>query len=167
MTQILGIDTGTTQTGYCIVSSDFSRLIEFGKVDNECILDIISACDKNNTYVVFERFAPQKSMGITVLTSIVWYGKFIRQCEINCLQYAEIYRRDVKKHLLGKFKRENGSADSQVRKALVQRLAKFDMINGKGTKDNQDFFYGCASTDVYAAIAVALTWHDLNNGELK
>lgn len=159
---ILAIDTGTEKTGYCIIEQDTYRPLQFGKVENDEILNVIDEFDGQT--VVFERFAPQQRTGMTTVTAIVWYGRFIERCT-RCGYslnegIVEIYRRDVKKHLLGKFDRSKGSADSQLRKYLVQRFAKFDMKNGKGTKDSPDWFYGFSTTDVYAAYCVGVAYLD-------
>ena len=160
----LCLDTGTTQTGYAIICEDYS-IVAVGKIENNAILAIIhQQLSRRSDEVVFEKFAPQQSMGKTTLDAIVWYGKFVRQCEIDGLPYHEIYRRDVKKHLLGKFSKANGSADSQIRRALITRFAKYDLKNGKGTKDNPDWFYGFSGSDMYAAYAVGVTYLDLLRG---
>jgi hypothetical protein len=49
--------------------------------------------------------------------------------------------------------------DSNIRQALIDRYAQFDFKNGKGTKANQDVFYG-VSKDVWAAIAVGVTYYE-------
>ena len=158
---ILALDTGTEQTGYCIVNIDSYRPLEFGKVSNDTILKIIDNFDGER--IVFERFAPQQRTGLTTITSIVWYGRFIERCQANGYdegRIEQIYRRDVKKALLGKFDKSKGTADSQLRKYLVARFAEFDKVRGKGTKDNPDWFYGFGTTDVYAAYCVGIVYLD-------
>lgn len=159
---ILGIDTGTTQTGICLVDASTYKPVSHDKVSNAIVLDIIAQQQPEKTIVVFERFAPQGQMGKTTLDSIVWYGKFVRECETHSLDYAEIYRREVKKHLLGKFDRSNGTADAQINAALVNRFAPDVRNNGKGTNDSPGWFYGFHSSDERAAYAVCVTWLDKN-----
>lgn len=164
---LLAIDPGTMKSGYVILDIDTYRPLQFGKVDNEEILKIIDSCDTQNTKVVFEKFAPQSQTGSTTIDAIVWYGRMIERVEMHGMRHYHIYRRDVKKHLLGKFSKANGSADSQIRKALVKRFAQFDFVNGKGNKNNPDWFYGFSTTDCYAACATGVTWIDLNKNEEK
>lgn len=159
---ILALDTGTSQTGYCIIDTSTYSPLQFGKIDNEEILKIIDKFEGQD--VVFERFAPQSTIGMSTVTSIVWYGRFIERCFYNKLEVHEIFRRDVKKHFLGTFHKANGSADSQMRKALIKRFAKFDFKNGKGNKEKHDWFYGMATTDVYAAYACGICWIDTSKG---
>lgn len=103
---ILGIDTGTEKTGYCIIKADLSELVEFGKIENAEMLSIIDKCSPDDTMVVFERFAPQTSIGMTTITSIMWYGKYIRECETHGFEYDEIFRRDVKSICSANFQKQ-------------------------------------------------------------
>ena len=37
--KVLALDVGTTETGYCVVDSETRKPLEFGKVDNDLLLD--------------------------------------------------------------------------------------------------------------------------------
>lgn len=160
--KILALDVGTTRTGYCWIDVSTYKPCEVGKIENAQIFDHIHKVSDRDA-VVLERFAPYHNTGSELITSIMWYGKFIRECEIFGVPYAEIYRKDVKKHLLGKMKKENGTADTQVRRALIERFAP-DVPNfGKGSRENPGWFYGFSGTDMIAAYAVGVTYIDVLN----
>lgn len=161
---ILGLDVGTTQTGYCVCRSSDFRPVSVGKADNDRIYEIIDKADPDKCEVVFERFIATKNTGQTVIQSVVWYGKYLRECELRGLKVTEIFRWKVKRHLVGKVTKENGTADHQVRMALVRRFAPDEPNDGKGSKKEPGWFYGFSGSDMYAAYAVAVTGIDKEKG---
>lgn len=154
---ILSIDTGTTKSGYCFMSDSY-ELFEHGKLDNEEILNKIYDSDFD-TLVVEMIASYGMSVGQSVFESCIWIGRFIEAAtKYKNARIDKIYRKDEKINLCGSMK----AKDSNIRQALIDRFAKFDFKNGKGTKNNRDFFYG-VSKDAWMAIACAVCSIDKMN----
>ena len=142
---ILAIDPGNVQSAYVLLNDDLS-IASFGKLDNEGMLEVI----KDNYY---DKFAIEMiasygmAVGATVFETCVWIGRFIEACSI---EYTYIYRKDEKMDLCFTMK----AKDTNIRQALIDR---FGVV---GTKKNQGFFYGFKA-DVWAAMAVGVTYHDM------
>ena len=152
-TTIFAIDPGTTESGYAVVEMPECKLIEFGKVPNQQLLDdaffIARKCDQFAIEMVASYGMP---VGREVFETCVWIGRFIQATQ---MYYNFVYRKDEKLCLCA----DPRAKDSNIRQALIDRYAKFDFKNGKGTKKNPDTFYG-VSKDVWQAIAVAVTHYE-------
>lgn len=156
---ILALDVGTTESGWCFMDWETYTPYEFGKTANEEMLNIV----KLGLYhkLVYEAFASYgMAIGQSTIKSIEWNGRFI-QCAVDRgIPTFPIFRRDEKMNICGTMK----AKDANIRQALIDRFAKFDMKNGKGTKSNQDFFYGF-SKDAWSAFAIGTTYIDLYKGD--
>lgn len=151
MAKILAIDPGDIYSGYCIVDYETYAPIEFGKIKNDEIIDVIRK--KEHDYAVIEMIASYGlAVGKNVFDTCVWIGRFIQ--ELRC-PYEYVYRREEKINICGSMK----AKDTNIRHALIDRFAKHDFKNGKGTKQNPDFFYNFKS-DIWSAFAVACTYLD-------
>lgn len=154
---VLAIDAGTTQTGFCFVDEATLEPIQFGKINNDKVYDEIhrlsnlvnSKCKYRIAIEQFAHYGSKHPMGATTIEAITWNGKFIREAEQLGIPYEYVYRKEEKMLILGTMK----GGDTEIRHALIQRFAKTE--NGKGTKDDPDYFYGFAN-DVWAAYCVAL-----------
>lgn len=159
--KIFAIDPGNTQSAYCVMDDEY-HLIEFAKLPNEEILKKIYEWVNDINMVVIERVASYgMAVGREVFETCEWIGRFTQKVmqyalseEDNIVEY--IYRKDEKVTICGSMK----AKDANIRQALIDRFAKFDFKNGKGTKSNPDYFYG-VSKDCWAAIAVAVTKLDM------
>lgn len=145
---IIGIDPGNKESAYVIVDKETLKPIEFGKVDNEDLVDMlrndIDTCD-----VAIEMVASYgMAVGADVFETVFWIGIFWEALKGN--KRTKIYRKDEKINLCGTMK----AKDANIRQALIDR---FGVV---GTKKNQGWFYG-VSKDVWSAIAVAVTYHDM------
>lgn len=134
--------------------------LRFGKISNEELLGIVKTEDYEK--LVYEAFASYgMAIGQSTIKSIEWNGRFI-QCAVDRgIPVFPIFRKDEKINLCGSMK----AKDANIRQALIDRFAKFDFKNGKGTKNNPDWYYGF-SKDSWSANAIGVTYLDLNKGEM-
>ena len=164
--RIFAIDPGNKYSAFAVMDDEYN-LIEFAKIENEfCkdrMLDYIGRADPGSAVnrVIIERIASYgMAVGAEVFETCEWIGRYT-QAAIECAPVDYIYRKEEKLYICG----DSKAKDANIRAALIERFAKFDKKNGKGTKKNPDVFYG-VSADCWAAIAVAVTWLDKQN-EIK
>ena len=149
---ILAIDPGTTESAYVICGEDYKPLY-IGKVKNGEMLEIIENYDYDE--LVIEMIASYgMAVGREVFETCVWIGRFWEASTAQKKSY--IYRKDEKMNLCGSTR----AKDTNIRVALIDRFAKHDLKNGKGTKQNPDWFYGFKK-DIWAAYAVAVMYLDM------
>lgn len=149
--KILAIDPGDIYSGYCIVDYETYEPIEFGKIKNDEIIDVIRK--KEHDYAAIEMIASYGlAVGKNVFDTCVWIGRFIQ--ELRC-PYEYVYRREEKINICGSMK----AKDTNIRHALIDRFAKHDFKNGKGTKSNPDWFYGFKA-DIWQAYCVGVVYID-------
>lgn len=155
---ILAIDGGTTQSGYCRIDDEYN-LIDFGKVDNDLLLKIVTegAYDE----MVYEQFASYNMpIGVSTIKSIEWNGRFVQAAYEKRKPFSFVYRRDEKMHFCNSVK----AKDANIRRALIERYAKFDFKTGHGTKKNPDTLYG-VTNDVWSALCIATLRLDILKGK--
>lgn len=154
---ILALDPGNTQTGYAVLEMPEFRLIKFGKADNSPLLTLVANSDilYDVDAVAIEMVASYgMAVGREVFETCVWIGRFHQAADHPNTHY--VYRKEEKEILCGSLRAKDGN----IRQALIDRYARHDLKNGKGTKANPDVFYG-VSKDVWAAIAVGVTYYEL------
>lgn len=156
---ILALDVGTTESGFCLMQEQTYMPLRFGKISNEELLGIVKTEEYGK--LVYEAFASYgMAVGQSTIKSIEWNGRFI-QCAVDRgIPVFPIFRKDEKINLCGSMK----AKDANIRQALIDRFAKFDFKNGKGTKNNPDWYYGF-SKDSWSANAIGVTYLDLYKGE--
>lgn len=154
--RILAIDPGNAESGYAIMEMPDFKLLEFGKVDNHTLIKMEFETDDIDE-VVIERVASMgMAVGQSVFETCEWVGRFTQMLIDYGVQANYVYRMDEKIMICGSMK----AKDSNIRQALIDRYARFDFKNGKGTKSNKDTFYG-VSKDVWQAIAVGVTYWEV------
>lgn len=156
---VLAIDPGNIQSAYCLMNDDYT-LKEFGKYQNEeCMNRILNTFTFwPPDFVIIERVASYgMAVGREVFETCEWIGRFTQEIEAHTTARVNyIYRKDEKLYIC----HDSRAKDANIRQALIDRFAKHDLKNGKGTKANPDYFYG-VSKDVWASIAIAVTWLDM------
>ena len=160
--EILCLDVGTLESGFCLLDSETYKPLKFGKINNEELLKIVKY--DNYDVMVYEEFQSYgMPIGVSTLTSITWNGRYIQSALDRNKKVSRIYRKEEKINICGSLK----AKDSNIRQALIDRFAKHDLKNGKGTKKEPDFFYGFKS-DIWSSFCVGCTYLDKKNrGELN
>lgn len=160
---IFAIDPGTEESGFALLDYDL-RPVSFGKKMN---CDIIETMQKSlaehdwnlwDVDCVIEMVASYgMPVGREVFETCVWIGRFSEAIETLHGSVNRIYRKDEKMTLCGSPK----ANDATIRQALIDRFGPV------GTKNAPGWFYG-VHKDAWAAIAVGVTFHDmeeLRNGK--
>ena len=165
MNYIFAIDSGNVESGYVIVERNLSRVIDKGKVPNEELLKIIEdfILDTRDGWktetieVALEMIASYgMAVGKTVFETCVWIGRFQELFHSYGIASEYVYRSEEKLYLCKSMK----AKDSNIRQALIDRFGEV------GTKKNQGYFYGFKK-DIWAAMAVAVTYHDKHTVQIN
>lgn len=159
---VFAIDPGNEESAWCVMNDQY-QLLDFNKQPNKDVMSNLLYLLKDHSTsvslvdnVVIERVASYgMPVGREVFETCEWIGRFAQEAEKEVpVQY--IYRRDEKLYLCF----DSKAKDANIRAALIERFAKHDLKNGRGTKANPDYFYG-VKADIWAAIAVAVTYLDM------
>lgn len=151
---MLAIDPGTRESGWCkfdAVSGRIVRILDFGKCKNESVLGQITG--SVDLVIVEKLISYGKNVGNDVLETCEWVGRFTQYANDKHIPVGYIRRIDERRSLCG----SPTANDSMIRNALIAKYAKHDLKNGKGTKDNPDFFYGFKA-DMWQAFAIGETY---------
>lgn len=150
---VLAIDPGNIESAYVLMNDSY-EIFQFGKIGNENMFEIIE--ETMPDIVVIEMVASYgMAVGESVFETVFWIGRFYEASIREWSGCNRVYRKDVKMNLCG----QTRAKDSNIRQALIDRFAKHDSKNGKGTKKNPDWFYGFKA-DIWQAYAVGVTYID-------
>ena len=156
--KILSIDPGSIESAYAVLDGDL-RPVRFGKVSNEALIGMIynhefDDCNKCSIEMIASY---GMSVGASVFETCVMIGRLKEAiCRMLDLWPHTIFRKEEKINLCGTMKAKDGN----IRQALIDRFGEV------GTKANKGWFYG-VSKDVWAAIAVGVTYYDIYLKEVK
>ena len=150
---VVAIDPGTTESAYVVL--DGEKLVEFGKIENQALLERIPFLRIMDEHLAIEMIASQgMPVGAETFETCLWIGRFVQAwITPKHAPYAFVYRRDVKLHVCGSLKAKDGN----IRAALIDRWGGKDKAIGR--KKSPGPLHG-VSEDVWQALAVAVTWAD-------
>lgn len=139
---ILGIDPGTTVSGWAMYDSKNKVVQDAGIADNNQLLYGLSQMPADTCAIeIFE--ARGMPIGNDSIETILFTGQLIQEWKGRLIR---VKRSEVKNFLCGPLK----AKDSNVRQALIDKLGK------PGTKKRPGPTYGVTS-HAWAALAVAVT----------
>jgi hypothetical protein len=154
---ILGIDPGTTHSGFCLW--DGERVVEKGWVENTDLRAML-CWDRllaDHPIVAIEMIASQgMAVGKETFETVVWIGRFLERCVSLSIGAWRITRHEIKIHICGSAR----AKDPNIRQALIDRLGPV------GTKKAPGPLYG-VSGHVWPALAVAIVAQDRLDREGK
>ena len=154
---MMAIDPGNKFSAYVVMDMETYKPIMFEKIPNDDLIEKIRHITVSFVVAVFviervENFG--MAVGREVFDTCEWIGRFSQEIMHTCGTYPDYVFRNEEKQVIC---HSNKAKDTNIRRALIDRFAKHDLKNGKGTQSNRDFFYGFAK-DVWAAFAVGYTW---------
>ena len=117
---ILGIDPGTLQSGFAVISETWREdgPLKAGVSQNEDILDAIAQVDRGTSVAIEMISSYGARVGQTTFDTLVWIGRMIQVCESNGIPYHLIKRHEVKK-LIAPGERAN---DAVIRRKMIELL---------------------------------------------
>ena len=164
---LLAIDPGDEYSAFVFMDVKTYKPLYFAKEKNEdAIAHMVEYIKGNGTSTVNVKNVACEmiqsygsNVGKSVFFTCVIIGRLTEKFESMGLNVTYVYRKDEKINLCGTMQ----ATDASVRQALIDRFAKFDFKNGKGTTKNPDWFFGFKK-DIWAAAAVAVCWIDAQKG---
>lgn len=150
---ILAIDPGPVKSAFVLVDDNNYKPVQFDLIENSKVFyPIEGAYD----HFVIECIASYgMSVGKDVFETCYWIGRFMQYAHMQNKKINRIYRMEEKMTIC----HNSRARDTNIRHALIDRFAQHDFKNGKGKKDNPDWFFGFRA-DIWAAYAVGVTYID-------
>ena len=156
---LLAIDPGSSESAWLVYDAEEEELRGFAKIPNEELLERLRSGTGSVPLVVIEWTAPRgMPASAELFETMYWAGRFAEAARPARVERLE--RMAVKMHLC----HSRSAKDANIRAALIDR---FGGPGGKaaaiGLKASPGPLYG-VSHDVWAALAVAVTWADREAG---
>ncbi len=144
---ILAIDPGPVESAWVLWDGESICLKD--KAGNEEVLQIARDCGvgPSNKCVIEQIASYGMPVGAEVFETVYWSGRYAQAFGAD--RVSRIPRLKVKLHLCN----DSRAKDTNIRQALIDRFGK------PGTKKQPGLLYG-VTKDVWAALAIAVTWWD-------
>ncbi len=158
---VLGIDPGFEQSALVVL--DGALVLAHEIINNDVVLTrlerpVSSFSPFGIDVLVIEQIAMGGMIaGAEVFETCYWTGRFVERW---AGKWARLKRKDVKMHLCGQV----NAKDANIRQALIDRFGPSKQ-KAIGTAKTPGPLHGIASHE-WAALAVAVTYHDQHKGEL-
>lgn len=148
---LLAIDPGNTESAFCLMDENH-EVHDKGKVLNARLIDYIMLNAKRIDHLAVEMVASMgMPVGAEVFETCVMIGRIELTADMKGIAHSRVYRLEEKVRIC----HDSRAKDVNIRRALIERFARHDRKNGKGTKTNPDHFYGFKA-DVWSAFAVGV-----------
>jgi hypothetical protein len=145
----LNLDPGPKKTAWIWLLDGVPG--HYGHDDNELVLESLRHVGRDHVMVIEKIASYGMPVGEEIFETVRWSGRFEQASFVPVLR---VTRATVKMHLC-KSMRAN---DATIRQAILDRFDGKGAAIGK--KNSPGPLYGI-SGDVWAALAVGLTWYDL------
>lgn len=153
---IFAIDPGTTESAWVLYApgDELKPLRGFGKEANATVLDRCSGAGIYGLVDFVIEMVEGRGMpvGKETFETVFWIGRFYETLLRHGRGVNRIFRSTIKLRICGSAR----AKDSNIRRALIDRFGGQEAI---GTKRSPGVLYG-VSKDVWAALAVAVTYND-------
>lgn len=157
--KVLAIDPGNIDSAYTLFDSLEQKVICFDKVANMDLLTKLRSelAPKADILVIEQIACLGMAVGESIFETVFWSGRFAQRWkDITKSPWTRVKRMAVKMHICNSSRAKDGN----IRQALIDRFGV------QGTKKNPGPMYGI-SGDVWAALAVAVTYSDTHKESIK
>jgi hypothetical protein len=157
---LLCIDPGTTTSG--VVIYDGKNILEsYPEIDNEELIHNAGLMGLPDRMAIEMVACYGMPVGRETFETCVWIGRFIERFQGD---YEFVYRKDVKLALCNSMR----AKDANIRQAILDRFPATGggKIPQVGIKKQPGPLYG-VSRHSWSALAVGLTWFDMQRGVFK
>ncbi len=158
---VLGLDPGTEKSA-CVVYGGGNTVGQHVVLENDEMLRWLETYraiaievgqKASTTVLVIEKIESYgMAVGESTFATVFWSGRFAQAW--SAWRFVQLGRRHVKQHLCHTAR----ATDSNIRQAILDRFGGEKAIGKKATPGP---LYGIKGHE-FAALAVALTWHDQN-----